>query len=360
VDDGSVDALSRSFAEGVASRRGALRVLCAGAIHVLGWLVAETASARKAPRRCRTIADRKRRKACTKRANARKRRRITQVQDPPKRGSGSGDPVLLAAGDIASCASPGDEATAALLDRLGGTIATLGDTVYISGTSQEFATCYHPSWGRHKRRTRPAVGNHEYGTAGAAGYFDYFGAAAGDPSKGYYSYDLGTWHIVVINSNCSQVGGCGAGSPQEQWLRADLAAHPAACTLAYWHHPRFSSGDVHGSNAVLEPIWRALYEHRADVVLSAHEHNYERFAPQDSTGQLDWDRGIRQFVVGTGGRSHYDGFITPILPHSEVRNGDTFGVLRLTLHATGYDWQFIPETGKTFTDAGSGTCHRQR
>jgi hypothetical protein len=161
---------------------------------------------------------------------------------------------------------------------------------------------------------------------------------------------------VVINSNCAQVGGCGAGSPQEQWLRADLAAHPAPCTLAYWHHPRFSSGNVHGDHAALEPIWRALYESRADVVLSGHEHNYERFAPQDSLGNLDWDRGIRQFVVGTGGRSHYEGF-TPVLPHSEVRNGDTFGVLRLALYPTGYDWQFIPEAGKTFTDAGSGTCH---
>jgi hypothetical protein len=276
---------------------------------------------------------------------------------PPLPSGGGGDPVLLAAGDIASCASPGDEATAALLDGLDGTIATLGDTVYDTGASREFATCYHPSWGRHKRRTRPAAGNHDYGTPGATGYFGYFGDAAGDPGQGYYSYDLGSWHIVVINSNCALVGGCGAGSPQEQWLRADLAAHPAACTLAYWHHPRFSSGETHGNTDELEPIWRALYEHRADIVLSGHEHNYERFAPQDSTGRLDWERGIRQFVVGTGGRSHYNGFMTPILPNSEVRNGDTYGVLRLTLRPTGYDWQFIPETGKTFTDAGSGTCH---
>ena len=353
-----LEALSRSFAEGAASRRGALRLLAAGALALLGWLGGETASARKSPRRCRRIEDTKRRKACARKAKARRRRRATQSPlSPANGGGGGGDPVLLAAGDIVSCASPGDEATAALLDGLGGTIAALGDIAYQSGTPQELATCYHPGWGRHKSRTRPAVGNHEYGTAGAAGYFGYFGDAAGDPSKGYYSYDLGSWHIVVINSNCAQVGGCGAGSPQERWLRADLAAHPAACTLAYWHHPRFSSGNVHGSQRQMEPIWRALYEHRADVVLSAHEHNYERFAPQDSAGKLDWDRGIRQFVVGTGGRSHYDGFITPILPNSEVRNGDTFGVLRLTLHPTGYDWQFVPETGKTFADAGSGTCH---
>ena len=349
-----VHVLSRSFAEGVTSRRGALRFLSAGAVYVLGRLGGETAGARKSPRQCRRITDKKKRRACTKKARTRKRRPTNQSTPPPTQGGD--DPVLLAAGDIASCASPGDEATAALLDRLGGTIATLGDNVYDSGAPQEFAICYHPSWGRHKSRTRPAAGNHDYGTAAAAGYFAYFGDAAGDPSKGYYSYDLGSWHIVVINSNCAQVGGCGAGSSQEQWLRADLAAHPAACTLAYWHHPRFSSGNAHGSDAELEPIWRALYEHRADVVLSGHEHNYERFAPQDSVGNLDWDRGIRQFVVGTGGRSHYDGFM-PVLPHSEVRNGDTFGVLRLTLHPTGYDWQFVPESGKTFTDAGSGTCH---
>src|SRR5687767_3220883 len=265
--------------------------------------------------------------------------------------------VFVGAGDIASCASSGDETTANLLDGISGTVFTLGDNVYDFGTANEFANCYHPTWGRHLARTRPAPGNHDYYTLNAGAYFNYFSAAAGNPVTGYYSYDLGHWHMIVINSNCLVIGGCGAGSPQEQWLRSDLAAHPALCTLAYWHHPRFSSGSVHGSHPQLEPIWRALYEYRADVVLSGHEHNYERFAPQDSNGTLDWDRGIRQFVVGTGGRSHYNGFITPNLPNSEVRNGDTYGILRLTLHPTGYDWKFIPETGKTFTDAGSGTCH---
>jgi hypothetical protein len=184
------------------------------------------------------------------------------------------DPILVAVGDIASCSSDGDEATAALLDGLSGTIATLGDHAYRSGTPQEFADCYDPSWGRHKDRTRPAPGNHDYETSGAAGYFDYFGAAAGEPGKGYYSYDLGTWHIVVLNSNCSQVGGCGEGTPQEQWLREDLAAHPATCTLAYWHHPLFSSGTEHGGNESMQPVWQALYDAGADVVLAGHEHNY--------------------------------------------------------------------------------------
>jgi hypothetical protein len=263
--------------------------------------------------------------------------------------------VLVGAGDIASCASSGDEATAALLDTIAGTVFTAGDNAYDSGTAAEFARCYDPGWGRHKARTRPAAGNHDYATAGAAGYFGYFGAAAGDPATGYYSYDLGAWHIIVLNSNCWAIGGCHAGSPQERWLRADLAAHPVACTLAYWHHPRFSSGAVHGSNGELTPIWEALYEANADVVINGHDHGYERFAPQDPRGRPDPERGIREFVVGTGGRSHY-AFATP-LANSEVRNANTFGVLQVTLHPTSYDWQFIPEAGKTFTDSGSTACH---
>jgi len=166
--------------------------------------------------------------------------------------------VLVGAGDIAACGSSGDEATTALLDAIDGTVFTLGDNVYDSGTRREFAECYDPTWGRHKGRTRPAAGNHDYGTARASGYFGYFGEAAGDPSTGYYSYDLGAWHIVVINSNCEPVGGCQAGSPQEAWLRADLAAHPVDCILAYWHHPRFSSGP-HGGTDEMRAIWRALY-----------------------------------------------------------------------------------------------------
>jgi acid phosphatase type 7 len=361
MDAGRFDALTKALGHRLLRRR-LLGNIMGGTLSLLGLRDAEIATARKTLAKCKKVKDKKRQKKCIRQVKDRRR----HGTDQPRPGStdsttlpqcpgGDCSNVLLAAGDVASCASSGDEATAALLDRLGGTIVALGDNVYDSGTSQEFATCYTPSWGRHKSRTRPAVGNHEHGTAGAAGYFGYFGGAAGDPSKGYYSYDLGSWHIVVINSNCAQVGGCGAGSPQEVWLRADLAAHPATCTLAYWHHPRFSSSRGHGNNPEMAPIWQALYEHGADVVLSGHDHTYERFSPQDSAGNLDRDRGIRQFVVGTGGRSHYE--FGTVLPQSEVRNGDTFGVLQLTLHLSGYDWQFFPETGKTFTDAGSGTCH---
>ncbi len=266
-----------------------------------------------------------------------------------------GDAVLLAAGDISSCSSTGDDETAKLLDSLSGTIATLGDNAYESGSTNEYANCYNPTWGRNKARTEPAVGNHEYNTAGASGYFAYFGAAAGDPNKGYYSYDLGAWHVIVINSNCSQVGGCGVGSAQEKWLRADLAAHPTSCTLAYWHHPLYSSGAEHGNNPGMAPIWQALYDNGADVVLGGHDHNYERFAPQNANATADNAQGIREFVVGTGGRSHYTW--GTIKANSEVRNNTAFGILKLTLHPNGYDWQFIPIAGSTFTDAGSGNCH---
>lgn len=261
-------------------------------------------------------------------------------------------PVLVGAGDIASCSSNGDEQTAALLDQIDGTIFAAGDLAYQSGTDSEFKNCFDPTWGRHKARIKPAPGNHEYNTTGAAGYYRYFGAAAGDPSKGYYSYDLGKWHIVVLNSNCSKIGGCGKGSPQEQWLRQDLAANPRTCTLAYWHHPRFSSGD-HGSYSMMRDLWLALEEHGADVILAGHDHSYERFAPQDADGNAD-PNGIRSFVVGTGGKSHY-GFKT-VLPNSEVRIQDTWGVLKLTLHPTSYDWEFIPVGGGPPLDSGSDTC----
>ncbi len=266
----------------------------------------------------------------------------------------SDEAVLLAAGDIADCRSTADEATADLLDDLPGVVATLGDNVYEYGTPLEFALCYDPSWGRHKDRTRPAAGNHEYDTPGAAGYFGYFGDAAGDPDKGYYSYELGTWHVVVLNSNCEEIGGCDEGSPQEQWLRADLADHPASCTLAYMHHPRFSSGANHGSSTEVEALWEALYDAGAEVVLAAHDHTYERFAPQDPDGNADPVRGIRHFVVGTGGAGLY-GFGTP-LPNSEVRNGETHGVLMLTLGDGWYAWEFVPVEEQSFTDSGRGTC----
>jgi hypothetical protein len=271
-----------------------------------------------------------------------------------KRGKSQTTAKILAAGDIASCSSSGDEATAKLLDSLAGTVVTLGDNAYESGTASEFTNCYKPTWGRQKARTRPAAGNHDYETAGAAGYFGYFGSAAGDPEKGYYSYNLGAWHIVALNSNCSQVGGCDAGSPQETWLRQDLKAHPTKCTLAYWHHPRFSFGN-YGNNTATQALWQALYDNDAEIVLSGHDHNYQRWTPQTPTGAKNTTRGIREFVVGTGGKNHYALGTPP--PNVEKANGDTFGVLHLTLRATGYDWRFVPAAGKRFTDIGSTSCH---
>jgi len=233
-------------------------------------------------------------------------------------------------------------------------VFTLGDNAYPSGSASDFAKCYEPTWGRHKARTKPAPGNHEYNSSGGAPYFAYFGAVAGDPGRGYYSYNVGAWHIVSLNSSCSSIGGCGPGSPQMQWLLADLAASPAKCTMGIWHEPIFSSGS-HGSSSTMQAIWQALYNAGADVVLAGHDHIYERFAPQDSAGKADPNRGIRQIVVGTGGAT-----LTPLGPrlaNSQVSNNDTWGVLKLTLRADAYDWQFVPEAGKTFADSGSGACH---
>lgn len=270
--------------------------------------------------------------------------------------------LVVAAGDIATCPGGQQAATAALVDALvpattrlsTAVVAVLGDNAYEQGTKDDYLGCYDPSWGRHKARTRPAVGNHEYLTPGAEGYFDYFGAAAGDRDRGYYSYGLGAWHVVVLNSNCGAIGGCQAGSAQETWLRADLAAHPTACTLAYWHHPRFSSGAVHGSNPSLADLWKALVDAGAEVALAGHEHFYERFAPLDAAGNPA-PLGLRSFIVGTGGRTLYP-FATP-LPGSEARDNATFGVLRLTLRPTSYDWQFVPAPPGSFTDSGSAACH---
>lgn len=259
----------------------------------------------------------------------------------------SGDPVFVGAGDIASCSRDQDEATAKLLDNISGTVFTLGDNVYPDGTSAQFSNCYAPTWGRHKSRTKPVPGNHDYHTFGASGYFNYFGAAA-DPSKGYYSYNLGAWHIIALNSEIN----LGAGSPQEQWLRADLAANPKTCTLAYWHKPRFSSGQ-HGNIAASQALWQALYDYRADVVLNGHDHTYERFAPQNPNGQAD-PNGLREFVVGTGGAGLYT--FPSVQPNSQVRNNTTYGVIKFTLHSTSYDWQFIPIAGQSFTDSGSANC----
>jgi acid phosphatase type 7 len=275
-------------------------------------------------------------------------------------------PVIVAAGDIACDPGSGDfvggqgtelacrqGATAELLAaRRYDAVLTLGDNQYDKGTESGFARSYAPSWGRVRGITRPAPGNHDYGTGGAAGYFGYFAASAGDRSRGYYSYDLGTWHLLSLNSNCGDVS-CDAGSAQEQWLREDLRRTRQPCILAYWHHPRWSSGAVHGSSQQVAPLYQALSDVRADVVLTGHEHHYERLAPMGPTGASD-PAGIRNFVVGTGGVGHY-GFAAP-LAASEVRESTTFGVLRLSLGKTGYAWRFLPATG-TFTDAGRGTCH---
>lgn len=264
-------------------------------------------------------------------------------------------PVLLAAGDIGSCNSGGDEATAALVEGVGvpATIAALGDLAYPKGTVDEFAYCYGPSWGPFRSATRPAAGNHDYATPGAAAYFDYFGAAAGPRGAGYYSYDLGSWHVVVLNSNCRFVA-CSAGSPQQAWLRGDLALHRTRCTLAYFHHPLFSS-TAGTATPEVRPLWQTLYDAGADVVLNGHAHNYQRFAPQTPFGAADPARGMREFVAGTGGNSLR--LVGPPVANQETADDTTFGVLRLTLLETGYRWQFVPVAGGAFDDSGAATCH---
>ncbi len=290
----------------------------------------------------------------------------------PWHAGDAAEAILVGAGDIAKCGKrlPGAEATAKLLDEIlsakpegvdGASgrsvetvVFTLGDNAYTKGTAKEFQECYEPTWGRHKEHTRPAVGNHEYKTRGASPYYDYFGQAAGDPDKGYYSYDLGEWHMIVLNSICKEVGGCGQGSAQHQWLVNDLKTNTHRCSLAYAHHPAFSSGKHGGSKAVL-PIFETLYEYDVDLFLAGHEHHYERFAPQNPQGALDLSRGIRQFVVGTGGREHRR--IGRPKPHSEVRDRGSCGVLKLTLRQDSYDWAFIPVEGAPFQDSGTGKCH---
>ena len=268
------------------------------------------------------------------------------------------DPVLVGAGDIAECGSRhwADEATADLIDKIPGTVFTTGDNAYDDGTESEFSNCYGPTWGRFKDRTRPAPGNHDYETYGASGYFDYFGDKAGDSSKGYYSYDIGAnWHVLVVNSNCDDVS-CAKDSEQEKWVRADLAANTKSCVAAYWHHPRWTSGDGHGNATEMGPIVQALYDNNADVVLTGHNHIYERFAQQNPEGKADTARGIRQFTVGTGGADLY-GFNYYPEPNSEARNSDSHGVLKMTLHADSYDWQFVPIEGDTYTGSGTTSCH---
>ncbi len=270
--------------------------------------------------------------------------------------SNSSDPVVLAAGDVANCRNKTDRSTANLikkvLEQTPVTVLALGDLAYVNGTLEEFQRCFEPSWGAFKANIRPVPGNHEYNTPGASGYYSYFGEAAGNPDRGFYSFDLGLWHIVAINSNCEFVS-CSKGSEQEKWLRADLTQHRTRCTLAYWHHPRFSSG-LHGNSDNMADIWQTLYDNGADIVLSGHDHNYERFLPQDALGKAD-PKGVRQFVVGTGGVELY--LRQTYAPNNQVWSDKTWGVLMLVLHPDRYDWQFLATAGKPFTDSGSTVCN---
>jgi acid phosphatase type 7 len=262
--------------------------------------------------------------------------------------------VILVAGNIATCGTTNDEATAAILDTLAGTVFTLGDNAFPNGSAAAYRDCYQPSWGRHKARTYAALGNHEYNSGSASASFDYFGDRAGPADLGYYSRDLGNWHIIVLNVN--DTIGFEEGSAQDQWLQADLAAHSKACTLAIWHNPRFFSSNTVGwtSNAFVTVLWERLYAAGVDVALNGQQHQYERFPPMTPTGTPDDVRGIREFNVGTGGESTE--LPIAIAQHSEIRS-DAFGVLKLTLDAGSYRWEFVPTMQGQFSDAGSGTCH---
>jgi len=257
----------------------------------------------------------------------------------------SDDIVLVGAGDIASCSRDDDELTAQLLDDIPGTVFTTGDNAYVDGSYIEYIDCYDPTWGRHKSRTKPSPGNHEYNTSDAAGYFEYFNNIAS-----YYAYNLGSWRIYALNSEID----ISASSPQVAWLKDDLAANPTRCVLAYWHTPRWSSGSKHGDNPQIQTIWQIFYDAGAELVINGHEHNYERFSEMDTSGTAV-SQGLREFVVGTGGAGLYP--FGPPLAASQVRDSSTYGVLKLTLRTTGYDWEFVPVASSTFTDSGSDTCH---
>jgi hypothetical protein len=257
----------------------------------------------------------------------------------------SDEPILVGAGDISECDNDNDELTAQLLDVIPGTVFTTGDNAYRNGTIRDYNKCYAPTWGRHKERTKPVPGNHEYHTDEAAGYFEYF-----NNIPEYYAYDLGNWRVYALNSEID----VSENSAQVLWLQADLAANPRQCVLAYWHQPRWSSGSQHGSDDDYQALWQVLYEAGAELVINGHEHNYERFAEMNVAGEAV-SPGLREFVVGTGGGGLYD-FASP-LPASEVRNDSTFGVLKLTLGVDRYAWEFVPIAGSTFTDSGSTNCH---
>ncbi|MFN2636063.1 MAG: metallophosphoesterase [Gemmatimonadaceae bacterium] len=273
------------------------------------------------------------------------------VGSQAKPNSTAADPTIVGAGDIASCQSSGDERTADLLDHIPGQIFTVGDNAYESEDAEKpFEQCYEPSWGRHRSRTRPVPGNHEYDDGYVDAYFDYFGRAAGERRKGYYSYTVGAWHVIALNSMLD----AGPDSPQGRWLADDLAKNRTHCAVAYYHYPRYSSGPHSRRQSAID-MWNVLSDAGVDVVVNGHDHIYERFGPMTKNGERDNENGMREFVVGTGGASHYD--IEEVKAHSEVRNDDTYGVLLLTLHHDSYDWRFIPVRGRTFSDSGSNQCH---
>jgi acid phosphatase type 7 len=257
----------------------------------------------------------------------------------------SGSVVMVGAGDISNCNNNNDEATAKLLDSIPGTVFTAGDNAYSDGTYTQFVNCYNPTWGRSLPRTHPSPGNHDYNTSGAAGYYQYFSNVSS-----YYAFNLGSWRIYSLNSEIS----VSSTSPQVTWLKADLAAHPTPCVMAYWHKPRFSSGSTHGSNSSMQTLWSVLFDAGADLVINGHEHNYERFAQMNASGATV-SQGLREIVVGTGGEGHYSFGST--LSASQVRNSSTYGVVKLTLSSNSYTWQFVPVAGSTFTDSGSSNCH---
>jgi hypothetical protein len=259
--------------------------------------------------------------------------------------SSSSSVILVGAGDITNCSRNQDELTARLLDNIPGTVFTTGDNAYVDGTYSEYLNCYDPSWGQHKSRTRPSPGNHEYLTSGAAGYFQYF-----DNIPSYYAYDLGAWRIYALNSEID----ISATSAQITWLQNDLVSNPSQCVLAYWHRPRWSSGENHGKASSIQTLWEILYKAGAELVINGHEHNYERFAEMNASGAAV-SAGLREIVVGTGGAKLYP-FGTP-LSASQVRDSTSYGVLKLTLRSTGYEWEFVPAEGSTFRDRGSSNCH---
>jgi hypothetical protein len=278
------------------------------------------------------------------------------------------DPIIMAAGDIACDPQSSNfndgkgknghcqmmATSDVVIKAKPSAVLALGDNQYEKGEFANFQASYDPTWGRFKSITRPVAGNHEYYGNNGEGYYKYFGKAAGDRDKGYYSFNLGNWHLIALNSNCKAIGGCEVGSPQEKWLKADLQKNPKACTLAYWHHPRFSSG-THGNNKIVEDLWKDLYDAGAELVLSGHDHSYERFAPQGLNEKADPQKGIRQIVIGNGGKNLYP--FKTIRGNSEVRDNESYGVLKVALHPKSYDWELMPIAGDTFTDKGSTPCH---